>query len=75
MSDIPEFHGNPNDLDFNPEFVFRLKNRITELEQALNEAAILIEYYANNNVHAPSELDTAYLESDKLTAIAKGYKP
>ena len=28
MSNIPEFHGNPNDLDFNPEFVFQLKEEI-----------------------------------------------
>ena len=34
MSDIPEFHGNPNDLDWNPEYVFKLKS---DLEQAKNQ--------------------------------------
>ena len=43
MSDIPEFHGNPNDLDFNPEYVFMLKERITELENALNEVILDID--------------------------------
>ncbi len=38
MNDIPEFHGNPNDLDWNPEYVFKLKS---DLEQANNKLADL----------------------------------
>ena len=35
MSDVPEFHGNPNDYDFNPEFVFKLKAENAALQSQL----------------------------------------
>lgn len=36
MSDIPEFHGNPNDLNYNPEYVLELKAKIDKLQKAAN---------------------------------------
>jgi len=42
MNDIPEFHGNPNDLDWNPEFVFNLKAEMVELKDLSERRADLL---------------------------------
>ncbi len=36
---IPEFHGNPNDLVFNPDYVFKLREEIEQLKADKQELA------------------------------------
>ena len=59
MSDkyTPEFHGNPNDLDFNPEFVFQKKEEI-RLVKGKNENLynmVTSEHKANKDLQEQLE--------------------
>ncbi len=40
---IPEFHGNPNDLVFNPDYVFKLREEIEQLKADKRELAEALE--------------------------------
>ena len=76
MSDTPEFHGNPNDYDFNPEFVFNLKAENATLkaqltaEQSLSGALreALVKLYSRADYAKTTAVKNLYDEVDKALA-------
>ena len=64
MTDIPEFHGNPNDLDWNPEYVFNLKEQVIAAKRIIEINDLLADENEKQD-KAILELATALKEAAK----------
>lgn len=80
MSDkhIPEFHGNPNDMDWNPEFVFNLKDKIKDQQATIDKLVEALKesiFYLDCGFHTSKKQLTEYRDLIKSVTEKGMNKP
>lgn len=66
---LPEFHGNPNDLEWNPEFVFNLKERLEQADEYAESVNRLLDEKDKAISELVDALDSVLMLFEKNQAI------
>ena len=72
--DIPEFHGNPNDLDFNPDYVFMIKQKLSDAQEKIKKLDLECESFKVESNKAELDGEIGKVIKDKLMTEIKTEK-